>query len=203
MAALAVSGCGGSSQSAVRPAEIASDAGTQAVAQLDANQDGSLDYKELAKAPGLRAAVATIKKLARFRGPPPSQSQLQSATITADEIDARIQEWKNHPTGQMTVACFVARATKKGVRGGSKPIAGAEVRFVPECFLGPSLSTGTGKTDSHGVVSVGLSPGFYRVEITKGNEIPAKYNSATELGIEVAADSLQLSSGRLTFELEY
>ena len=43
------SGCGGKP---VRPLEIASDAGKQAVNTLDANKDGVLDYKELAKAPG-------------------------------------------------------------------------------------------------------------------------------------------------------
>ena len=73
---------------------IASDAGSQAVAKLDANKDGVLDYDELAKAPGLRAAVPTIKKMGNFRGPPPSESQLKTAKITAEEIDARIQEWK-------------------------------------------------------------------------------------------------------------
>ena len=45
-------------------------------------------------------------------------------------------------------------------------------------------------------------PGFYRVEITKGNEIPAKYNTETILGQEVAADVAGISS-RLVFELEY
>ena len=61
---------------------IASDAGSQAVAKLDANKDGVLDYDELAKAPGLRAAVPTIKKMGNFRGPPPSESQLKSAKIS-------------------------------------------------------------------------------------------------------------------------
>ena len=35
-------------------------------------------------------------------------------------------------------------------------------------------------------MSPGLSPGFYRVEITKeGDNIPAKYNTATTLGLEI------------------
>ena len=41
----------------------------------------------------------------------------------------------------------------------------------------------------------GMCPGFYRVEITKGNEIPAKYNTATILGEEVAGDALWQASG--------
>ena len=49
--------------------EIASDAGAQAIAQLDANKDGFLDYDELAKAPGLRAGMAKIKGWAPFAAP--------------------------------------------------------------------------------------------------------------------------------------
>ena len=215
MLALAVSGCGGGSQSAVRPMDIASDAGAQAVAKLDANKDGLLDYDELAKAPGLRAGVAKIKKMVKIRGPAPSESQLKSVKITAEEIDARIQEWKDHGTGRVSVPCHVFRVNKKGGKGKPEPIAGAEVKFVPESFLGPGLTTGTGTTDKrrsgHGFAAqprwrrsgVGMSPGFYRVEITKGNEIPAKYNTATILGEEVAGDAVRLSSGPLNFELEY
>ena len=103
---------------------------------------------------------------------------------------------------------------KKGGKGRPQPIAGAEVKFVPESFLGPGLKTGTGTTDKNGDAmisqpsrggddpAIGMCPGFYRVEITKGNEIPAKYNTATILGEEVAGDAVGLSTG-LAFELEY
>ena len=102
---------------------IASDAGSQAVAKLDANKDGVLDYDELAKAPGLRAAVPTIKKMGNFRGPPPSESQLKTAKITAEEIDARIQEWKALGAGRISVPCNVFRVSKGGKR---EPLADAE-----------------------------------------------------------------------------
>ncbi len=215
MAALVVSGgCGGRSPSAIQPMEIASNAGAQAMAQLDANKDGFLDYNELAKAPGLRAGVASIKKMATFRGPKPSESQLQSAKISAEEIDARIQEWKEHGSGRTTVSCRVYRINKKGGKG-KIPLAGAEVKFVPETFLGPGLLTGTGTTAASGTALVaqpsrgggdpttGMCPGFYRVEITKGNEIPAKYNTTTILGVEIAGDAPDLSAGGPTFDLEY
>jgi hypothetical protein len=197
--------------------EIASNAGAQAVTQLDANHDGALDYAELANAPGLRAGVATIKKLASSRRPMPPESQLQTQKITAEEIDARIQEWKARGTGRISVPCHVLRVNKKAGKAGAKPtpISGAEVKLVPEGFLGPGLTTGTGTTDSRGDAIVsqpsrggddpssGMSPGFYRVEITKGSEIPAKYNTATILGAEVAGDAPQLSSGGFTFELDF
>ena len=70
---------------------------------MDTNKDGVLDYEELAKAPGLRAAMAKIKKLVKIRGAAPSESQLKSVKISAEEIDARIQEWKAHGTGRVAV----------------------------------------------------------------------------------------------------
>ena len=186
--------------------EIAPDAGAQAIAKYDANKDGSLDYQELAKAPGLRAGVATIKKLVSRRTEP-SEEQLQSAKITAAEIDARIQVWKKHGTGRIGVTCRVFR---KGA-----PVANAEVKFVPEEFLGSGLTTGSGTTDARGYAKVsqpsrgkgdpelGMSPGFYRVEITRGSEIPAKYNTDTILGQEVAGDAAGISTGGVEFDLNY
>ena len=195
--------------------EIASDAGAKAIAQLDANKDGVLDYDELAKAPGLRAGVATIKKLATFRGPKPPESQLRSEKISAEEIDARIQAWKALGAGRIAVPCRVYRVNKKGGHGKPQPLADAQVKFVPEAFLGPGLSPGAGTTDKGGMAMIvqpsrggddpafGVSPGFYRVEITKGSEIPAKYNTDTVLGVEVASDAPGLSGGGPTFELDY
>jgi hypothetical protein len=216
VAALAVSGCGGKAPSAVKPMEIASDAGTQAIKKYDKNHDDALDYEELAKAPGLRAGVAKIKNLTTFHGPKPSpeklKEQLKSAKITAEEIDARIAEWKKYPAGRISVSCRVYR--KQG-GGKPQPLAGAEVKLVPEDFLGPGLTTGTGTTDKNGSANVsqpsqdvppapGMSPGYYRVEITKaGENIPPKYNKDTTLGVEVASDSPDLEGGGMKFELEY
>ena len=59
-----------------------------------------------------------------------------------------------------------------------------------------------GTTDKKGIAAInrsiqgdpritsGLPPGFYRVEITKpGEKIPAKYNTSTMLGREIAMDA--------------
>jgi hypothetical protein len=48
-----------------------------------------------------------------------------------------------------------------------------------------------------------VAPGFYHVEVTKsGENIPAKYNSATTLGQEVAMDAQELMQG-IKFDLKY
>jgi hypothetical protein len=205
LATLSASGCGSHGP---RPPEFASDAGNRAVAKYDTNKDGALDYDELAKAPGLQSAVATIKKMGNSRHGPPSESELHSAKITAADIDDRIKQWRSAGVSRFFVKCRVVR------KGTPEPIANAEVKFIPEDFLGSNLPTGTGTTDAKGFATIsppgagkddpngGLCPGFYRVEITKGSEIPAKYNKNTVLGQEVARDSA-CTRGGAVFELTY
>ena len=74
------------------------------------------------------------------------------------------------------------------------------VKFVPDDFLGKEFKTATGTTDKDGMAMMsiplkdpddppGVAPGFYSVEITKpGEDIPAKYNSQTIYGLEIAPD---------------
>ena len=94
------------------------------------------------------------------------------------------------------------------------PLVGAKVRLVPESFLGSALQPGEGTTDERGIAIVstppryaadvpGLSPGFYRVEITKeGDSIPAKYNTATTLGLEIGPMGHGMFSA-IHFDLQY
>lgn len=84
---------------------------------------------------------------------------------------------------------------------------------MPEKFLGDSYPVGTGKTGMNGTATIsmplsekdnrpGMPPGFYRVEVTKaGENIPAKYNTATTLGQEIALDNKSMRSG-ITFDLK-
>ena len=95
-----------------------------------------------------------------------------------------------------------------------RPLDGANVRFVPETFLGPNIPTATGVTDQNGVAMLsiptggvggppGVPPGFFRVEITKrGPKIPAKYNKETIFGQEVAIDTPTIRTG-IKFDLEF
>jgi hypothetical protein len=126
--------------------------------------------------------------------------------ITAAMITARIKQWQAVNIGRMQLDCTVLR---KG-----QPLAGAEVKFVPESFLGDDIKTASGKTSANGRARLsipvtnrkdppGIALGLYRVEITKpGDNIPAKYNSETILGQEVALDSPALKNG-IKFDLKY
>jgi hypothetical protein len=183
-------GCG-RAPSRVVPEAPASNAGAAAVTAHDADKNGLLDESELQRAPGLKAAL----KQADTDG---------DGRLSAAEIDARISAWAKSKVGRMSVACIVMRQ--------GTPLADAEVRFVPESFLGSALPTATAKTNAQGLAMPsapqseekppGVPPAFYRVEITTAaGDIPASYNTMTTLGAEVAPDVSALMMGPLRFEL--
>jgi hypothetical protein len=157
----------------------AKQAGLAAVAQLDANGDGKLDTNELDKCPGLKIAFSRLDAAGR-------------GYVTAEDISQRISQWQASRVGRVAITCIVLR--------NGTPLEGACIRFVPEAFLGRDMSIATGDTNKGGVAVLstpsigglaapGVPPGFYRVEITKvGVDIPARYNTHTTLGVEVAPD---------------
>ncbi len=175
------------------PAIDAKAAGAKAIELFDADKDGKLSGKELDKCPGLKAAIDKIDTSG-------------NGEITAEMIAARIEAWQKSRLGRMSLSCLV---THNG-----RALDGAEVKFVPEKFLGDNVKTATGKTDQNGMAMLsipthgpgdppGVAPGFYRVEITKaGEKIPAKYNSETIFGQEVALDAKGIQEG-IVFDLDY
>jgi hypothetical protein len=178
----------------LRPPSInASAAGAAAMEMYDANHDGKLSGAELDNCPALKTAMSKIDASG-------------DGTITAAKITARIEDWQRAKSARIPFSCTVLR------RG--RPLAGAEVKFVPERFLGDNIRPAAGKTDAKGVAmlsipladekdSPGVAPGFYRVEIAKaGENIPAQYNTNTILGQEVASDAKGVREG-VRFDLKY
>jgi len=171
-------------------------AGLAALAQFDSNKDGKIDADELEKCPGLKAALPLLD--------PDGHGY-----VTADAITKRIKQWQDSKIGKMPIACIVMHH--------GKPLEGAEIRFVPEKFLGDIVPIALGETNQVGKANVsvptgghpddklGVPPGFYCVEITKsGVNIPAKYNSKTTLGVEVALDSKEaIYKNGIEFDLDY
>jgi hypothetical protein len=176
------SGCSRGAPRIHPPSISASGAAARAIKMFDANGDGKLTGAELDKCPGLKSAAARLDPDGRG--------------ITAEMIAARITSWQGVRIGRMPVVGTVLH--------NGKPLAGAMVRFVPEKFLGLDddpkwIATGT--TGQSGGVSVsvptsgdqldppGAPAAFYRIEVTKpGLNIPAKYNTETVLGEEIAMD---------------
>jgi len=154
-------------------------AGKKAVAEYDTNADDQLDEDELEACPSLLWAFDRI-------------DTDQDGFLTAAEITHRIESWQDSGTIMMGGSVQV---TLDG-----KPLPDATVTFEPEEFLGSGLKTCRGTTDAAGSTILtgsheeipGIYLGFYRVRISKlvdGKEtLPAKFNTETELGREVADD---------------
>ena len=183
-------GCGGPSR--IHPPGIDADAaGPAAIQEYDANKDGAIAGDELAKAGSIRQAFARID--GAVEGSSPDQK------VTAEEITARINQWKESRVGRMALQCTVK------YRG--MPLEGATVTFVPEKFLGENVQAANGTTDRNGTAVVripdvdppGVAPGLYKVEISKqvgGQEqVPPQYNTQTILGQEVANDAIGMETG--------
>jgi hypothetical protein len=175
-----LAGCSGAPARAVPP-EIPSDAGQAAIARFDKNGDQVIDGAELDQVPSIKSAIR------RF-------DRNQDNKVAADEIDARIQKWRNTKIGLMQVS------VKVFIDG--QPLSDAQVRIVPEEFLGTAVQPASALTDNTGRAGLSISDnsngagvqlGLYRIEISKksGDKeiIPEKYNKHTQLGCEIAMDN--------------
>jgi hypothetical protein len=176
---------------AVYPDKPDANAAANALTAHDTNKDGQLDAAELEKTPGLKAGLA----LTDSNG---------DKKLSADEISARLQKWAGDTQGRLSISLVVTRQ--------GKPLTDASIKLIPETFLGTGLKAASGTTDSTGnaICSItengesvpGVSPGYYKVEITTAdNSLPAIFNTATTLGMEVAPDSLQNQAGPVRFNL--
>ena len=190
VALLVVVGCSHGPSAVSRASVSPSSAAAAAMEQYDADHDGKLSGAELDACPAIKSAVDKID--------PGNEG------VNAEKLAARMQTWQKG-VARLGVNCTVLH--------NGEPLAGAEVKFVPEKFLGTSYPTGEGKTAANGGAEItlpasekdnrpGMPPGFYRIEITKGSEIPAKYNTATTLGQEIALDNKTMRAG-LTYDLKY
>jgi hypothetical protein len=167
--------------SAVVPPPFANDAGKVAIEQYDANSDGLIGGEELTKVPGLKSALARVDTNGDKK-------------ISPDEIDQRVESWRQARTGIMAVRLYF--------KMDGQPLPGAQITLVPEEFLGGAIKPATATTNDAGQAipyvsqkpeEQGVQPGFYKIEVSKkiGDKelIPARYNSATELGMEAGPGS--------------
>ncbi len=190
---LVTAGC--SSGSPARQEQPAIDpvaAGKAALAEYDTDRDGVISSAELDKCPPLKSALGRYDTGGDKK-------------ITAENIAARVEKWKQAMSSSTKLGII---ATLDGA-----PLAGCNVTAEPEPFLGPEFKPATGVTDNYGSLATlvssgksGASFGLYKLRFSKvvgGKEtIPARYNTQTELGVEVARDNPELQGGGLTFNLK-
>jgi hypothetical protein len=182
-----VAGCDRGAKRIV-PAKVANPAkaAEEAMKMYDANQDGKLDAQELKQ-------ISALAQLAK------------DGAVTADLIEKQLKEWAQGAIGRVQWGVVIVH--------NGKPIVGADVKFVPEKFMGENYPVPTGKTNNIGFASMsvqvsalgepkGIPLGFYRLEVTKdGESIPAKYN--TESTISLGVFTGQAGGGGPTFNLVY
>lgn len=179
---LVLSGCGGSgSGGATSVPQISPRSGAnEALAEYDANKDGALDDKELEKCPSLKAGISRVDKN-------------QDGRLTADELADRLSFLQN----QASLSSVSVEVTFDG-----HPLAGATVTLAPEKFMGAMYKRAVAVTDRDGgaVLNIegtkedAIAVGYYRVEVSKKDakdqeQIPARYNTQTTLGYELAPDA--------------
>lgn len=142
--------------------------------KLDKNGDSLVDQGELAAAPGLKFGARFIDKDG-------------NGQLSREELVARFTVYRDSRVG-LTSKEF--RVSHNG-----RPLYGAEIRLIPEFFLADVVEPATGTTDSLGIVQPSIAGqkmalmrvGYYRVEVTSPQvKLPAQFNSATTLGVEVA-----------------
>ncbi|MEO2032734.1 MAG: hypothetical protein ABGZ35_11680 [Planctomycetaceae bacterium] len=175
LALLICCGCSGGPSRVVPPGIDADDAGEQAVAQYDQDGDGLLSKTELTSCPGI------LNRIDRYDAD-------QDEHVSADEIAQRIEMW------QATKMALMPLGVKVTLNG--KPLASAELKFIPESFLGDAVKPATGTTDRYGTATPaiaaeelpadladiqGMHLGLYQVQITH----PKKKLPATPVGIEI------------------
>lgn len=177
-------GCNSGPRAVPLPDVNASKAAAAAIEQYDRNGDGQLAKEEWSASPAL-AAVADRYDTSK------------DGVLSAGEISEGIGAWQQGGMG--------LRAVPFTVRFNEQPLAGATVRLVPAPFLGGAIKEAVGETSQGGTGRLDIrpedkpsdapkmalmQPGLYHVEITHPTKkIPAKYNTATTLGIEITSSN--------------
>ena len=154
----------------------------EALKLYDADGDGLLSKNELAQCP---AIVQSIKKF----------DTDEDGNVSEDEISARVEFWRD---GGVGVQSSSFRVLLDG-----RPLPGAEIILDPEPFMGELVPGGSCTTTKGGAASpnapadqlpggltYGMRCGLYKLRVTHPEvDIPSRYNTDTQLGIEVAPDT--------------
>jgi hypothetical protein len=184
-------GCTGGSAKAPRAALDPAGAADAAMASYDANKDGALDASELSKCPALAYTLASLDANGDHK-------------LSSDEISQKLSAIQSWGASAMGVPCNVSLD--------GRPLVGATVNLVPPDIFKDSLFPAKGVTDDQGVAhpTIGdenlagklkdiplVYPGLYAVEIAHPNQqIPARYNTQTELGLLIDPTSREGAGAR-------
>jgi hypothetical protein len=186
-----VGGCGRSNP-VDAPFVSAGSAASAAIAAYDKNGDGELSAEELDKSPGIKKAIEKA-------------DANQDGMLSHGELKDRVAKFVGDQVGLMSLHVKVLMA--------GQPLPDATVKLIPDPCLGNTFKPAQGTTGADGQAGLrmadnfpGVQCGWFRVEVSKmdaggQNSIPAKYNTETTLGAEIALDRPEIERG-LTLELK-
>lgn len=186
LCAFAMMGCS-SAPAPVLPPEIEVEPTILAIQKLcDTNGDGMIAIDEAPPSPALQSRFEAVDSNGDKK-------------LSAEELGIWLANLTADGAGVMRFGC---RVTLDG-----RPLAGAAVRLDPEPYLADAVVPASGTANDNGQCRLsvdpndmpeelsrvrGVQPGLYRVRITHGSAaIPAKYNSATTLGVEVSTSTVE------------
>lgn len=187
VAGLISTGCSSPGAAGIHPEAAAA----RAMELYDANGDAALDADELKKSPPLAIAVTAYDADSNGR-------------LVANEIAQRLTRLYQ---SSIDLAEVTIQVTADG-----QPLSGAVVRLRPAEFMGPGMISAEGITDETGSARPTIAEeekpaefrsmplvqfGPYLVEVTHPERpLPARYNSASELGMDVDPSSRNGLSAR-------
>jgi hypothetical protein len=159
----------------------------------DADGDSTLSGPELERCPAIKGTLREIDANG-------------DQAVDLHELTDRVQHYADSQLGLTTIA---AAFTFDGA-----PLEGAEVTFDPEPFLANAITPATGRSNGSGIAIPvcagkdvpGITAGMFKVRVSlkdaAGSEqLPAKYNTDTELGQEISPGSEALRQGTVVFDL--
>jgi EF hand domain-containing protein len=173
--AAAIIGCGSTGRSTIKIPSVDSTAAAKSALELyDKDGSGALDAAELAACPGMLAAM----KRYDTNG---------DGQVSGEEVAAHLASLYSNGVGLTVVNCRVI--------AGTRLVAGAKVRFVPEPFLAGAVLSAAGTTGENGSAIIAIEdealpadqralrsmqPGIYRVHIEH-----ASFKQPPTLGCEI------------------
>jgi len=177
---LGIVGCSGGPSRINPPSFDAQTAADEAISLYDTDGDGQLNEAELVKCPGILSVLGAYDSDG-------------NKMVSREEIADHLLGWQKKRIGMQSLKCIV--------KLNGKPLAGADIVFEPEPYLGEDIKTALGATNAAGMTSIAIPKeelpeaqqalnamhvGTYKVRVTHPEiSIPAKYNTETELGYEI------------------
>lgn len=169
--------------------------GAQALALFDTNKDSLLSADELRQSPGLHTALARIDSNG-------------DGQLTEAEIVTYFAAFADRTLRLVAIRCEVSME--------KRPLPDATVTLVPEPFLGSATKSATAVTNASGLCRLqsegaeypGVQLGLYRITVTKRDPrndrelVPARYNTDTELAVEVSPSNANAFDSPLRLELK-